>query len=426
MLARRARENKESVVDDQEPILEIDLAEVCERGYAGEWLPLKVLLRRPPSRETAARVKFVSCRTKDVQLDADLLQGDVEIRPGETYRLTIPICVPTPTVLDLGTITFQVATPGAIDQQVPLTPRPLAIHPAIGKEVKTRLHSLCAYTEGTKAQLTLAHEGRTRFDDFTVTLGPDGALAAGKRVLKRAAFAPGDQEQFEVVIAGDHLDIDLSAQVAGLQTSARLRLPVPRVAGRQERRFRFLEPRRLSLDQKSVSEEGGRPVEPVHAAYPLHGDQRYRIVIRPQMADVQKVELHDIPGVVHVLRVESDSGQRAWTFLVDVSTKGRWSKPERLYYDVMTPHERLTGEIHVCLKPPRWSHATLAFTLGLALTVQGFGALARFLLKPDFSLEDALGHFHLASDYQILFLLFVPIALGGLALYDWLQYRFRT
>jgi hypothetical protein len=414
-------------VDDQGQVLDIDLAEACEQGYAGEWLPLKVLLRRPAFSETPAHVKFVSCREKEVQLDADLLQGDIEIRPGETYRLTVPICVAAPALLDLGTIVFQVATPGALDQLVSLPPRPLAIHPAIGKEVTARLHSLCTYAEGTKAQLTLAHEGRTRFDDFTVTLGPEGALAAGKRTLKLPVFGPGDREQIEIVIASDQLDVELSGKVEGRETSARLHLTVPRVARRQERRFRFLEPRRLSLDQKSVSEEGsGRPVEPVHAAYPLHGDQHYQIVIRPQLPDVQKVELHDIPGVVHVLKEEAQAGKRAWIFLVDVSAKGRWSKAERLFYDVITPQERLTGEIHLCLKPPRWSHATLASTLGLALTVQGVGALARFLLKPEFSLEDALGHFHIASDYQVLFLLFVPVALGGLVLYDWLQYRFRS
>jgi len=111
---------------------------------------------------------------------------------------------------------------------------------------------------------------------------------------------------------------------------------------------------------------------------------------------------------------------------VDVSTKGRLSRAERLFYDVITPHERLTGEMHLCLKPPRWSHATLAATLGLALTVQGVGVLARFFLKPEFSLEDALGHFHFASDYQVLFVFSVPVALGGLALYDWLQFRLRS
>jgi hypothetical protein len=414
-------------VDDQDRVLDVELAEACEQGYAGEWLPLKVLLRRPPTSATAVRVKFVSCREREVQLNADLLQGDVEIRPGETYRLTVPICVPAPSLLDLGAIVFQVATPGALDQLVSLPPRPLAIHPAIGKEVAVRLHSLCAYAEGTKAQLTLTHEGRTRFDDFTVTLGPEGALAAGKRTLRRPAFGPGDSEQIEVVVASDQIGVELSGKVEGRETIARLDHRVPRVAGRQERRFRFLEPRRLSLDQKSVSEEGGsRPVEPVHAAYPLHGDQHYQVEIRPQLSDVQKVELHDIPGVVHVLKEETDAGKRVWTFLVDVSAKGRWSKAERLFYDVITPHERLTGEIHLCLKPPRWSHATLAATLGLALTVQGFGALARFLLKPGFSLEDALSDFHLASDYQVLFLLVVPVVWGGLALYDWLQFRLRS
>jgi hypothetical protein len=404
------------------------LYEACESGYAGEWLPLKLLLTRPAAATAAALVKFVSCRDKDVQVNSDLLQGDIEIRPGESYRLTVPICVPTPRVFDLGAILVQVATPGTVGQVVPLPARALPIHPAIGKEVQVRVQSLCAYSEGTKVQLTLTHGGRTRFEDFTARFGPDTAIAAGKHVLMRPAFGPGDEEQLEVVIAGDQLHVELSGKVEGRETTASLRQSVPRVARRSERRFRFLEPRRLSLDQRSVSEDGsGRSVEAVHAAYPLHGDQRYQIVIRPQMPDVTEVALHDIPGVVHVLNMETDGGKRAWTFLVDVSTRGRWSKPERLFYDVFTAHEeRLTGEIHICLKPPRLSHATLAGTLGLALTVQGFGALARFLLKPEFTLADALEYFHFATDYQLLFILSIPLVLACLTLYDWLQYRLRS
>ena len=417
----------DSAVDDQGQLLDVELCEPCEQGYAGESLPLKLLLRCPPSRVEGVCVKFISCRDQDVQLNTDLLQGDIQIRPGEAYRLTLPICIQTPKVFDLGAIVFQVATPGAMDQLVPLPTKSVPIHPAIGKEVKVRLQSLCTYLEGTKAQLTLTHEGRTHYEDFTVTLGPAASLAAGKCLLRYPIFGPGGEAQSEIVVAGDHLEINLSGKVEGRETTALLKWSVPRVAGRRERRFRFLEPRRLSLDQKSITEFGsGRSVEPVHAAYPLRGEQRYQIVVHPQLPDVNEVKLHDIPGSIHVLNTEADAGRRAWTFLVDVSVKSRWSRPERLFYDVVTPHERLTGELHICLKPPRWGHAVLAATLGLALTVQGLGAFARFVLKPEFSLEDALGHFHFASDYQVLFLLSVPMALGGLALYDWLQYRFRA
>jgi hypothetical protein len=46
-------------------------------------------------------------------------------------------------------------------------------------------------------------------------------------------------------------------------------------------------------------------------------------------------------------------------------------------------------------------------------------------VKPNFAVEDALEHFHFASDYQLLFILAIPLAWGGLSLYDWLQYRLR-
>jgi hypothetical protein len=226
------------------------------------------------------------------------------------------------------------------------------------------------------------------------------------------------------VVAADLLEIEVAAEVNGRRAAVRLSRPIPRIVGRLERRFRFLEPRRLSLDQRAVYEEGSqRPVEPVRAAYPLHGGQRYEVVIIPQLPDVTEVKLRDIPGTIHVLKVEEEPARRAWTFLVDVSTKGRFSKPERLFYDVIAKGERLTGEVHLQLMPPRRSHLALAATLGVAITAQGIGALARFLLKPEFSLEDALGHFHIASDYQILFLFSIPAAWGILALYDRLQYR---
>ena len=270
--------------------------------------------------------------------------------------MTVPICVQSPKSIDLGAIVFQVAIPGTLDQLVPLPTKLLHIQPVIGKEVNVRLQSLCTYSEGTKAQLTLTHEGRTHFKDFTVTLGPTASLAAGKCLLRYPTFGPGGEAQSEIVVAGDHLDINLSGKVEGRETTARLNWSLPRVAGRRERRFRFLEPRRLSLDQKSITEFGsGRSVEPVHAAYPLHGEQRYQIVVHPQLPDVNEVKLHDIPGSIHVLNTEADTGRRTWTFLVDVSVMGRWSRPERLFYDVVTPHERLTGELHIHLKPPRWA-----------------------------------------------------------------------
>ncbi len=414
------------VVSEQKTPLGIQLADGDRQVQAGEWALLTLLLSRSAGSSGAAQIKFVSCSDKDVQLDTDLLQADVEVRPGEVYRLTLPLRVACPKTVDLSTIALQVGISGELDVLVPLPQRLLPTNPAISHEVQVTLESLCAYSQGTKTELVLSHEGATRFDNFRITLGPESAIAAGKRVIHRATFSPGDREQLEVVIAGDHLEVTLSAEIEGRRISAGFRRPVPRVAARLERRFRFLEPRRLSLDQKSITEDGsGRPVEPVHAAYPLNGEQRYKIVIRPQLPDVVEVKLHDIPGVAYVLKTEAEIGNRAWVFLLDVSGKGRFSKPERLFYDVVTPRESLTGEIHVCLKPPRFTYVTLAATLGLALTVQGFGALARFLLKPDFSLEDALGHFQMASDYQLLFALSIPFGWGTLTLYDWLQYRLR-
>jgi hypothetical protein len=415
-------------VDEQGRLLEVGLPEPCEKGYAGEWLPLKVLLQRPGDADTAVYVKRASCRDADVQLNTDLMQGDLEIRPGEAHVLTVPVCVPTPRLFDLSAVVFQVARRGEVGELVSLPNKPLRIEPAIGDEVKVDLKSLCRYAEGTKAQVTLSHKGRTHFDDFTVTLGPESAVAAGKRVLRRSALAPGDEERFEVVVGGDRLDIDLNGKVDGLAATAQLSRPVPRIATRDARRFRFLEPRRLSLDLTSVTEDGtGRAARPVQAAYPLHGEQRYQIVIRPQQVEVSEVKLHDIPGVIHVLKTEVDAGRRAWSFLVDVTVKGRWSKPERLFYDVhATPQARLTGEIHVRLTPPRLAHATLAATLGLALTIQGLGSLVRFVLKPGFAVEDALSDFHFSSDYQLLFIASIPLAWAALALYDRLHYRWSS
>jgi hypothetical protein len=411
-------------VNDQSQLLEIELPQGEPQAHAGEWVPLTLLLKRPPSSAASAQIKWIFCADREVQFDTDLFQGDVEVRPGEAYRLTIPIRVAIPKTLDLNAIGLQVGTAGENDRLESLPSRLLSIQPAIGKEIKVQVEALCSYAQGIKVQLTFTHEGTTRFDDLTITLGPERALAAGKGLIKRPAFGPGDKEQVEVVVAADCLEIDLAAEVNGRRAAVRLSRPIPRLAGRLERRFRFLEPRRLSLDQRAVYEEGSqRPVDPVRAAYPLYGGQRYEIVIVPQLPDVTEVKLRDIPGTIHVLKVEEESGRRVWKFLVDVSTKGRFSKPERLFYDVIAKGERLTGEVHLQLMPPRRSHLALAATLGIAISAQGIGALARFVLKPEFSLEEALAHFHFASDYQVLFLFSIPAAWGFLVLYDWLQYR---
>jgi hypothetical protein len=414
-------------------LLEIQTAELPPIAYAGEWIPVTWLLTRPEKSGTNVRIKNVNCPDREVQLDTDLLQSDIEIRPGETYRLTVPVKVGHPKILDLERFVIQVGdATGNPRNDEPVSPprKELRILPAIAREILISVEPLCAYDQGTKVLLTFDHRGPTLFSDLVITLEPEQAIQAGKRILRRISFGPGEKEQVEAVVNTEKLIIQMVARVQGTQTEAEVTKPIGRLLSRAERpRFRFLEPRRLSLDQKLVARVSGtdlQSVPPVEGAYPLQSGERYQIAITPQDPAVTEISLRDIVGVIHVRNREQAPDKRSWTFLVDVSGNDLFKRPERLFYDVKRGEETLTGEMPVCLLPAWGRHFRLAGVLGVALTVQGIGALVRFLVTADYSLQEALTHFHFNSDYQVFFSLSIPLVWGLLQLFDQLQYRWKN
>jgi hypothetical protein len=136
--------------------------------------------------------------------------------------------------------------------------------------------------------------------------------------------------------------------------------------------------------------------------------------------------LRDVPDVLHVRHSETTPDRRSWKFLVDVSASPLFSKPDRLFYDVRRGEEALTGELYLCLRPPNGRLLRFAIALGVAVTLQGVGALFHFLGGADSSLEAAFGEFRITSHYQLLFVFAIPVVWAALRFADWLQYRLRT
>src|SRR5262249_55475838 len=163
------------------------------------------------------------------------------IAPGEVYQFRLPVKVPRVRTVALEQIKIQAAD-AVCDDLVDLPPRRLQILPAVAREIKLRVEPLCAYDSAIKAELAVKHGGAAPFTGLTITLEPEDRIRAGKRVLRWASFEPGREERIEFVVAGEKVDLTLAARAAGVDTEARLTLPVGRVPDRAERqRFRFLE-----------------------------------------------------------------------------------------------------------------------------------------------------------------------------------------
>jgi hypothetical protein len=220
----------------------------------------------------------------------------------------------------------------------------------------------------------------------------------------------------------------VAGTAAGQPVEASWHRPIPPLSAREQRAFRFLEPRRISLDQIQVfqvSAEGPRAIAPVQAAFVVRGGEEYQVVVRPQTLAVRKIDLKDVPGLALINKVEEDSERRLWKFLLELSFNDLWSKPKRLFYNVESRDAKLTGEIHLLLRPAWGRHALVALALGVAITLQGIYAFGKIMLKSDSLLEIFAG-FNFASDYQILYVLCIPFIWLALHICDRLQCRFRT
>jgi hypothetical protein len=404
----------------------VRIAKPVADAYAGAWISLPLALTRPASEASPIRILNIGCDDRDVQIDLDLLQQDVVVRPGETYRFALPILAPHARELELTTFFVEVADPPEI---VRFPAQLISIGTSLAKEVVLQVEPVCAYQAGTKVQLHWRHSGATRFDDFAVTLGPEGAIVAGKTALRRATFGPGDHEDIEVVICGPALDVALVAHSDSGRTEARQTIPIIQSQAIPQRpRFRFLAPRRLASDQISVHQgKGSELVAAIGGCFPVHAGQSYEVTIRPQTPHVGALRLRDIPGRIVVRKPEGESDGRAWTYQIEINVAPHefFSRPERLDYTVESKDGALAGEVHLQVKPPRGKHIGVAAAFGLALTAQGLFAVGKLLVDPDLSIAQVLNDFKAARDYPIFLTLTIPAIWAGLRALDWLTWRLR-
>ncbi len=411
-------------------LLDVKLSAAWDRAYAGEWFPLTFELFRSTNDSSPVRLHNLTCADPDVHLDIDLLQQGVTIRPGETYRFVVPLRVLRAKTVDVGMLSLSIGCTDGNGQEIVVTQRPslqkFVVRPAIGNEIAIAVEPLCNYDEGTKLLLTLKHQGDSPFSDLTVNLGPSAALCSGKPTVQRTSFLPGEEEQVELVVAAPKLEVLLSASVKEARSEARRVLPVEPPVSRVERRFRFLEPRRLARDQVRLYEadkDGPRRAVPEqHGVYLLEGGRQYLVEITPMQPGATGVRLNEIAGLLQVRKSEKNQ-QGAWVFVVDVTGPALLRKPERLFYEVETPLGKLSGEIPVCLKQSAGRFWQVAGTLGAAITVQGVVGVGRLLHQVNYSFLETLKEFRPAEHYTVFFLLSIPAAWLGLRVFDWLQYQ---
>jgi hypothetical protein len=410
-----------------DPVIDAQVVLPRGPGYAGEWISVLLVLKRPSSYSTDVRISNITTTDPAIQLDLDLLDRQVRIRPGETYRLTMPLRAQEPKPVALHSIQLQVKELEAnLETEVCLPAKVLEIRPAIGNEIAVRLDSLCTYADGTKVLLTLEHQGSTVFQDLTVNVLPEEAVCSGKRTINRPRFQLADKEEIELVVNHKELHIELLGTVDGQRPEARRTLLIPALPALSEKRFRFLEPRRLSIDRTAFVELTGDsqlPVSQLHGSHSLFGGSTYELVIHPQVSGVTDIQLRDIPGVIVVRNTEHDANTGDWKIRLDVTFQDVFRRAEVLYYDVKARGDQLSGEVPICLRPPRLKHWQVAGYLGIALTVQGVAGVTRLLREASFDLTTLFSDFDLRQDYNLFFLLSVPVAFAGIKVVDWLQYR---
>jgi hypothetical protein len=385
-------------------------ADPVPEASPGEWFAVGVRLKRPEGVPDAVSIRNLDCTEREIQLDASLLQSNVEVRPGEVYHFTILLKVPRVREVNLSAVYLQVASPSGLNELFNLPDQAVSVRPALGRDVAVVAEPLCSYGDVTKLQLTFRHEGAAVYENLRIHVGPRDAVLAGKQPLRRPLFRPGDEEVAAVAASAD-LQLEMEAVAGGMPVKCRKTIPVRKVVPHSAEPFRFLEPRRLSSDHVLIRDlqDQGRPVPPRRSAFPLVGGRAYQVVIQPQTPGVTEVVMNDVPGSLHVRPYGWDDETEGWKFVVEVSHAELFSKPERLNYRVRTAEESLTGDVHLTLWPPWLRPWTFALAVGLAASVQGLAVLARWLFEPGKDIGDALAHFALGRDYPVLFIFSIPL-----------------
>jgi len=412
------------------PIIAIKLTAPWERAYAGEWLPMVIEMQRPADSADTLFFESMKCEDPNVQIDTDLVQSRLELRPAEAYRCTVPIRAAHPCQVSLGTFVF------AFSKVDPETGRPqvlkfksaartMTVKPALNREIETIVKPICRYEEGVKVAVTFTHRGNTPFQDWSLSLGPIAEIKAGKPVIQKALFVPGERESIELVINSDKLDVIHSATINGHRGEFREQFAVSSPPIPEGKRFRFLEPTRLAQDSIRIFRLVGDDrmfAEKRQEAFVLSGGERYLVEIEPRSAGVREVKLNGLGHQVQVLKTEPKGG--VWTFTIDVAALNVFRAAERLYYEVTAESGKFAGEIPVCLISHWTRHARLAATAGAALSLQGLIGLGKWIGSSEHSVLEAISEFSLSEHLSLIGMtLSTPFLWAGVKVVDWLQYR---
>jgi hypothetical protein len=411
-----------------EPCLPLSIELDCEgtEAFAGTWFPITVRLKCPASQPHCCRIRNIDCTDKEIQLDSDLLQRDVELRRGESYRFTIYLNVPHVGVIKLSSIYVEVA--GEVSDIFHFPDQELQIRPALGRDISIKEEPICSYGNVTKLQLTFHHQGGAPYENLRISFGPESAVHAGKQQIHREVFRPNDEEVVMVATSED-LELTLTATTND-RASLRFQKKIPfrTIERKNGELFRFLELDKLSSDQILIRNKNrkGEPIALKRSAYPLVGGGNYQVVIRPQQAGVIDIQLKDVPGSIYVRAGAFDPEESVWKFDIDVAFSELLTKSERLIYRVTSKDGPLTGEIYVSLAPPGMNRWKFAIAVGIAATAQGVAALARALLNPEMNLEEVISGMKNNGNYSPLLVLSIPLVWVATMLYDRLQYRLRN
>ena len=111
------------------PALAVDVVAPKGQAVAGEWTPLTFSVQRPEISEGAVKLVNVDCRDRNVYLDAELFQRDLEVRSGETYRVTLFVRVAAPGTVDLSAFYIEYVEPDGQRELFFLPSRPLVFLP---------------------------------------------------------------------------------------------------------------------------------------------------------------------------------------------------------------------------------------------------------------------------------------------------------
>jgi hypothetical protein len=388
--------------------------------HADQPVPLHLLIRCPPDG-APVELRNVASRDDRVELDLDLFDRDVALRPGESYRCTVVARFRTPGVYPDQIFQVQVGVGNGTERpRVPTLP--IRVVPSLLSELRLAAESICHYDQGTKVDVTLAHAGATRFEDFRLTAGPAEALRAGMSEQRRPVLERGDVVRFTTVVAADSLELILNALAGGQEVGpVPVRLAVPPVNDAAAALpFRFLEPRRLTQADVRVFtlDETAERVPPVSGVYPVYGaGAKYRVEVWPAHPQAQTVTLRGMTGSVEVTPIPAEKG--SWAFQMVVVSNRVLTAPVSLYFDVATPDGPQQGELNLSVRPVNSKLWMVAATAGFAVTVKGVAALAPALANPgDFF--GAMGEALRKVDtlWDLVQFLSIPVIRGGLWLVD--------